>query len=250
MTNNKLFNPLLFQASETKFPLQYPSPSKSFENSQKQYTKEGLPQSSLTLLRTMARSSKIPEDLKSFPLLQLFKETCKEFLLNDLEIIMWQILLDKIVWVKPIKSLMVLFLYSAYGAKCSMNHLEDLDELRVYIEQKYKGFMNGYHAWSNENFEKLYVNFREFNAYVKKMMCLALVDKVDYNFYVDEILMGAPPNFKESEVELVFDQEVDNGKFPELLNLNSVLENENFGLPVLSSWGSLDMAKDLDRIDM
>lgn len=198
----------------------------------------------------MTSCSKIPEDLKSFPLLQLFKETCKEFLLNDLEIIMWQVLLEKIVWVKPIKSLMVLFLYSAYWAKCAMNFSEDLETLKVYIEQKYKGFFNGYYAWSTENFESLYVSLREFNGFARKMMEFKGIGEIDYNYYVDEILISAPPNSKDVEVELVFDQEVENGKLPELLNLNSVLENENFALPVLDSLASLDVMKDLDIIEM
>ena len=131
-----------------------------------------------------------------------------------------------------------------------MNFPEDLEGVKLYIGNKFKGFFNGYSKWSSDNMEKLYVPMREFNFYVREISCLALVDMTNYNFLVDEVLLIAPPNLVESEIELVFEEEVDCYRLPELLNLNSVLQNEGFALPALDSWASVEMFKDLDRIEI
>lgn len=250
MKNNSSSPFQLISLPELQHPYIASPDSKPYEKSQEKYTKQGLPQSSLYILKAMTRSPKIPVEYKSFPLLKLFQDTCKELQLNELELIMWHILLEKIVWVKPISSLMVLFLYSGYCAKSCMNFSEDLEGLNLYIGNKFKGFFNGFNRWSADNMDKLYVPIREFNWYVSKISCLALVDMTNYNFLVDEVLIIAPPNLVESEIELVFEEDIDYNKLPELLNLNSVLQNESFTLPPLDSWVSQEMVKDLDRIEM
>jgi hypothetical protein len=225
---------------------------KSIEKLQTLYLKEGLSQQITTYLKHLSKNPKIPSEFKSQPLLQLFEECCKDFLLNDLEIVFWGLLIEKIIWCEKSQNIKVQLLYSAYASKVNLNLEGDLDLLNSFLDLKYSGFQNGFASWKSKHWEKLFVPLREFNKAFKFYMMIPVKDIIDYNYYVDELLHIAPPaGILEKETKLEFfvksEDEIEEGKIPELLNLNSVLATFEPTLPVLQdNWKSIDVSKEIE----
>jgi hypothetical protein len=220
---------------------------KSYEKLRDHYMSSEMTQSSHHLLVQITKNEKIPFEVKLLPLLRFLIETSQEFFLGELEIIMWSLLLEEVVWENLNRNLQVLLLFSAYFAKNSMNFSEDMAGINSFLKCKYKGFFTGYEKWHNEHSHKLYVQPRAFNRYLKRFGQMKVVDWTNYNYYVDQILWMAPPNSPDVEMELLFDDaEVGDRNIPELMNLNSVLEEDGISLPLLESWISQDVMKDLE----
>lgn len=223
---------------------------KSFEKLQSVYIKDGITQQITLYLKFLARNPKISPEHKSLPLLHLLEDCCKDFLFNDLEIVMWGVLLDKLVWIEKSRSLKISLLYTAYAAKCNLNLSEDLTCLNCFIKLKYPGFHQGYHQWSSLNFAKLSVSLRDFNKHFKSFLTLPVTDIIDYNYYVDDLLQIAPPAGvceKESKLEFEPETEQEETKLPELLNMNSLFTTNDLPLPILiENWKSIDVSNEVD----
>lgn len=220
---------------------------KTYEKIKDSYLAQELTQQNQFLLILMTKNTKIPFEVKQLPLLRYFIETCQEFFLSELEIIMWGYLLDNIVWKNLNRPLQVLVLFSAYSAKLSMNFNKDMAALNSFLKCKYRGFFTGFEKWENEFSNNIYVPLRVFNEYTKKIYSYKVLDVINYNYYVDSILWMAPPNSPDSEIEITFDEfENTERELPELLNLNSVLDSETIMLPTLGNCISQDMMKELD----
>lgn len=223
---------------------------KTFEKLQSVYIKDGITQQILLYLKFLVRNTKISPEHKSLPLLHLLEDCCKDFLLNDLEVVMWGILLDKLVWVEKSRNLKISLLYTAYAAKCNLNLLEDLSSLNTFIKLKYPGFHPAYTQWSSLNSTKLSVSLRDFNKCFTRFLSLPVTDIIDYNYYVDDLLHIAPPAGiceKESKLEFEPETEQEEPKLPELLNLNSLFTANDLPLPLLlDNWKSIDVSNEVD----
>ena len=228
------------------------SMEKSFEKLQNSYLKEGLSQQITYYLKFLSRNPKIPLEHKSQALIQIFEECCKDFLLNDLEIVLWGVYLEKIVWHEKTRTPKIQLLYSAYASKTLLNLESDLETLSYFICIKYPGFISGYTQWSQKHTDQLSLSLRDFNKSFKLYMSLPVKDIIDYNYYVDELLHIAPPagiSEKESKLEFGVPAEADpeEPKLPELLNLSSVLVSNDLPMPLfLENWKSIDISKELD----
>ena len=223
---------------------------KSFEKLQSVYIKDGLPQQLTLYLKSLVRNPTIPPESKSLPLMHLLEDCCKDFLLNDLEIVMWGIYLDKFVWGEKSLCLKILLLFTAYHAKYYLNPEETLIPLTSFIRQKYPGFQQGYQTWFSKNSSKLFVSPSDFNKSFHLFLTLPVTDIIDYNYYVDDLLHIAPPaGICEKESKLEFDQEVEpeESKLPELLNMNSLFTTNEPPIPLLlNNWQSIDGSKEID----
>jgi hypothetical protein len=221
-------------SKKIKISEEFERPDKIYEKMQDNYIKDGLIQEILIFLKIIVISKFVPLELKNLPLLRMLKETCKDFLLNKPEITMWNIFLENIVWTDKSKPLQILLLYSAYAAKSCMSSDEDIKLIQVCISNKYSGFLTGYKQWHQLNEDKLRIPIRyfnqQFNLFSKTSM--KSIELINYNFYVDDLLQIAPPSgICEKEVKLEFNEEPEDTKLPDLLNLNSVLEFND--LPIL-----------------
>lgn len=220
---------------------------KTYEKMLDFYTKDGLTQHILIFLKLIASCSLVPSELKSLPLLRMLEETCKDFLLNDLEVIVWNIFLEKVVWSDRTKKIQVLFLYSAYAAKINLNESEDLLAIKSYISSKHPGFLIGYDKWFSLHRERLQLSLRGLNQAFNSFLYSPDQVLVDYNYYVDDLLQIAPPSgICEKEAKLDFTEEPEEAKIPDLLNLNSVFETaDNLPPLLLSRTISLDANREL-----
>lgn len=223
---------------------------KSFEKLQSVYIKDGLSQQVTLYLKYLVRNPIIPPEYRSLPLMHLLEDCSKDFLLNDLEIVMWRILLEKLVWGEKSRSLKILLLFTAYAAKCNLNLEETLMPLNSFIRIKYPGFQQGYQTWSSTNFLKLSVSLRDFNKAFNIFLNLPVTDIIDYNYYVDDLLHIAPPaGICEKESKLEFEPEIEQeeNKLPELLNLNSLFTTNELPIPLLiENWKSIDGTNEID----
>ena len=225
---------------------------KKLEKLQNSYLKEGLSQQMTYYLKYLSRNPKIPTEHRSQALIQIFEECCKDFLLNDLEIVLWGIYQEKIVWQEKTRSPKIPLLYSAYASKQLLNLETDLSSLTGFISIKYQGFLPNYKTWSKRHIDSLSLSLRDINKSIKSYISLTVKDIIDYNYYVDELLHIAPPSGtseKESNLEFEIFPEVDSEepKLPELLNLSSVLACNELPVPlILENWKSIDINKDLD----
>ena len=237
---------------KTKVEENQESLEKSFEKLQNSYLKEGLSQQITYYLKFLSRNLKIPLEHKSQALIQIFEECCKDFLLNDLEIVLWGVYLEKVVWKEKTRTPKIQLLYSAYASKNLLNLESDLETLTNFICIKYPGFISGYTQWSQKHTDQLSLSLRDFNKSFKSYMSLPVKDIIDYNYYVDELLHIAPPagiSEKESKLEFGNPPEADpeEPKLPELLNLSSVLACNELPAPLLlENWKSIDISKELD----
>ena len=222
--------------------------ARAYEKMQDNYSKDGLTQQILLFLKFIVKSKNLPLELKNLPLLRMLIETCKEFFLNELEITLWSIFLDKSVWNDKTKAVQVLLLYAAYAAKSYMNNDSDIQMIKLHVANKHSGFLIGYDKWYQSSQDQLRISLRYLNCQYNSFFMLNIRDLVDYNFYVDDLLQIAPPSGAcEKEIKLEFIEEIDDSKLPELMNLNSVLENTDF-LPILtlSRTLSLEANKELE----
>jgi len=64
----------------------------------------------------------VPAEIRRLPLLRSLCDTAKDLLLNELEIVVWAIYLEKYVWpAAKEEDLSEMLLYSAFAAKTYMN---------------------------------------------------------------------------------------------------------------------------------
>ena len=222
---------------------------KTYEKMQDSYIKDGLTQQILVYLKTLLKNKELLFELKSFPLLRMLEDTCKEFFLNELEATMWSIFLEKLVWENKSKPIQILLLYTAFAVKSYMNSEEDINVITSYISQKYGGFFTGYEKWHSQYSEQLFISQRNFNQYYNNFIKLSSLDLTDYNYYVDDLLQNAPSStILENESKPNFLVENEEVKAPELMTLNSVFYGEE-GLPELKFGRtlSIDANRDIDN---
>lgn len=205
--------------------------STKYESIHDHYSKEGLDQQIHLFLRRIASSSEVPSELRHIPLLRMLTEVCKELMLNELEISMWSIFLEKVVWTH-LNVLSVplnwLLLFSAYSAKQYLN--EDVYLYESYMQKKHENFLHNYQNWLMNNHDLMKVSPKKLNSKYLFLSIPPSADEseiIDYNYYVDDILQIAPPsNSNEKEIKIEIPSiiiESDEPKLPELLTLNSVL---------------------------
>jgi hypothetical protein len=93
-----------------------------YENLQQKFHMAGLTQQFYYFLRKISSEPVIPPDVKRCPLMKSLCDTAKDLLLNELEIVVWAIYLDKYVWPNATEAnFSELLLYSAFAAKTYMN---------------------------------------------------------------------------------------------------------------------------------
>lgn len=216
------------------------APSLHYDQAHQNFTREGLPQLLQLFLRNISASPQLPVEYKHIPFLKLLEEVASEFLMNELEAALWGILLQKTVFGTTFWTLCDQLLFSAFAAKKLLN--SDLSVLEQHIMNKYTDFPSNYSFWVQYNQEKLLFSPQSLNSkYLELSTPISASGSslLDYNYYVDEILQIAPQSAsveKEHSYEVELSQvkeEEEELKLPELMTLNSVLNEATSDIPVL-----------------
>lgn len=105
----------------------------------------------------------MPPEIRRQPLLKSLCDTAKDLLLNELEIVVWAIYLQKYVWPSATEAdLSEMLLYSAFAAKTFMN--EDIQAFQQFIvKNKISSFNQVYNEWLAEHRQKMGIPPKELN---------------------------------------------------------------------------------------
>jgi hypothetical protein len=153
-----------------------------------------LQQSQQLFILRIATSPKIPSPFKSLPLLSLLTQTVKEMLMNDIEIVIWAIYLDRFAWKEACCSLKIILYITAFAVKSYLSCR--LEHFHAFLSHKFPNFSSQFAAWLEKSSRRLSTLPKELN---KKYVQLSQriqnneLGLINYNFTVDSILEMAPP---------------------------------------------------------
>eukprot|EP00742_Colponemidia_sp_Colp-10_P004872 GILJ01005204.1.p1 GENE.GILJ01005204.1~~GILJ01005204.1.p1 ORF type:complete len:571 (-),score=83.85 GILJ01005204.1:234-1946(-) len=108
-----------------------------------QFQKVGLSAQSQHFLRKMAEESKLPFDLES--LLSSLRSVAKSMMMNELEIVVWSLYLDKLGWADTRLSLMESLTMSAFAVKMYLNG--DHGMFLPHLNRLIPGFSYRFNQW-------------------------------------------------------------------------------------------------------
>ncbi|CAG9323407.1 unnamed protein product [Blepharisma stoltei] len=181
-----------------------------YESLRAEFLQTGPSQLSFLLLRRIIQNPKIPCEFRAQPLFRLLVDACNALALNEIEISVWAIFLDRCVWADNIAKLDYVLYYSALSAKGYTN--SDISPYLSFLASKIGNFYSNYMQWTQRNRSQLEVTDKELNCIYKKLRSPYNEDLVDYNYYVDDILQMSPPymsDLKESTVSKDFSRDAE-----------------------------------------
>lgn len=159
-----------------------------YEVQQTSYCIEGTTQTTQMFLRAISTSA--PKAYKKLPLLRLLSEASKELMLNELEVALWAIYLERLVW--PVTDTQLSLVFAAFSVKLYLN--DDTEPIEAQLSRRIANFSEMYESWTED--KQFTVSPRELNSKFRALTSLAQQPEdeaiVDYNYYVDDILQIAP----------------------------------------------------------
>jgi hypothetical protein len=198
---------------------------REYEGLQANYSVEGASQTTQMFLRMIAASPLVPKACRQAPLLRYFYEASKELMMNELEVALWAIYLERLVWPTSDSSVTLELSFTAFAAKLYLN--DDIEPIEAYLNRRVVNFSTLHEHWAEG--KQLSVTPRELNGKFKALHRVVQQPEedalVDYNYYVDDILQIAPSTQHPEELEL---------EPPPLLNLGSVFEGREESYKELS----------------
>jgi hypothetical protein len=189
---------------------------REYEALQANYSLEGASQTTQMFLRMIAASPQLPKACHQAPLLRYFYETSKELMMNELEVALWAIYLERLVWPMSDSPVSLVLSFAAFAAKLHLN--DNIAPIEAHLNRRVVNFSALHEQWAEG--KQLSVTARELNSKFKALHRVVQQPEedalVDYNYCVDDILQIAPSTQHPVELEP-----------PPLLNLGSVFE-ENY----------------------
>ena len=188
---------------------------KSFKNHKDQFLSSnqdvldyGTSQVTQRMINNIVTSRKVPVDAKRLQLRQQTSHVFKETALNEVQASVWALLLDRLTWNDSKFSLWFKLLASALYSKEILG--EPVEYLIRKFSEKDQKFADNYQLWRSYC-QKIELTVREINQKFNEIN-IGTIDKIDYNFYVDEIILRYQPykNYiKTKKVELDDDSDLD-----------------------------------------
>ena len=140
-------------------------------------------------INNIVTSKSIPLDGRRYQLKQQVLHIFKETALNEVQATVWALLLERLVWNNSHFSLWFKFLASALYSKEYLG--ESLECLIKKYSDKDDKFAQNYQLW-REYCQKIDLTVREINQKYNEIN-IGKIDKLDYNFYVDDIILSYQP---------------------------------------------------------
>jgi len=158
------------------------------------FIRDGISQQSQHLLRKIAQGPEVPELAKLHPLLLYFNNAIQDFLMNELEIVVLGIYLEKFIWQDKYLNAEMLVKYACYAAKVYL--AEDINPIDAFLCHRFPGFIENFTSWKQNYKSLMSINPKDLNDKFKELSKAVVVPGntkvMDYNFYVDEILQYNP----------------------------------------------------------
>ena len=146
---------------------------------------------------------KIPLQFQSMPLLRLIRHTVEEMMMNDIEIVVWAIYLDRFAWKEFSQSVKLLLYITAYAVKSYLS--SSLEHFQAYLSYKFNNFLLYFNKWLEKSKNKLSTFPKDLNkkfTYLSSRIQPQEIYLINYNFNVDEILEMAPPYQHEGKAKV------------------------------------------------
>jgi hypothetical protein len=158
------------------------------------FMRDGISQQCQHLVRKIVQGHEVPEVAKVQPLMVYFNCAMQEFMMNELEIVVLGIYLEKFGWSNLAPGVELVVRYTAYAAKDYL--AEDMNPLNAFLSYKHPGFIENYEQWKPAIRSSLPVNPKDLNDKFKELSKAVKIPEeakiMDYNYYVDEILQSSP----------------------------------------------------------
>ncbi|CAG9329256.1 unnamed protein product [Blepharisma stoltei] len=141
------------------------------------------------MLNRITKNNKISSEFYSRPLLMLLEEICDSLMMEELEISLWAIYLDNIIWGKNASYFENGIWFASYAAKSSLSN--DIEIYEKIIVEKIPNFHRFYDEWYSQHRSDLSVNSMNINQKYNKLSRIAKYYQftvLNYNYYVDKIL--------------------------------------------------------------
>ena len=186
-------------------------PVDTYYTLQSNFIREGISHQSQHLLHKISTSTLIPESLRGPTFLVTLNQVAQEFFMNELEIVVLNIYLEKLNLSVSCKDFEFWLRQAAYAVKHNLS--EDIQVINAYITLKYPKFLEDFQPWFETSRHLMVVNPRDLNDKFKELSKAAALPGdakiMDYNSYVDEILQYTPHLFYEKTQleEMMADQD-------------------------------------------
>jgi hypothetical protein len=204
-----------------------PRPEKRFETLQNNYISSGMSHQSQLFLRRIVSSA--PNGGQS--LLEKLNDTCKQVLLNELEIVLWSFHLEKYVWYDDSSPQNDLLLISAFAAKQFLN--SDTSAILANLQTLMPDFEKRFKQWAKDKPQS--VSHRDMNIryYELSIPIRNFEDSsiVDYNQYVTQLL-DTNHSHKREEKESEIEEEIPNKRAKgDMYEMSQETSDEEEGMP-------------------
>ncbi|CAG9316255.1 unnamed protein product [Blepharisma stoltei] len=169
---------------------------KIYNSMNHQFKLIGRPELTERMLRRIMMSESISRDFQIKPLYVNLSGIIDELMMSEIEIALWAIYLENIVWKKFDTFSEQVLLFSAYKAKLYLNG-NSIKPIKVYLMAKIDGFQKNFKQWHQQYEDKFDIELKEINSkfnYLKKFKGAEIdYGTLSYNYYVDVILLSAIP---------------------------------------------------------
>jgi hypothetical protein len=157
---------------------------------------------SLFILR-LSTSKSIPLQFFSVPVFKLLHQTTCEMMLNEIELVLWGIYLDRFVWREVVNHLKLMLYMTAFAVKSYMGSA--IEPFSAYLSFKFHNFSACFNKWLVNAKPRLAVSPKELNkkfSLLSKRIGLNEQSLLNVNFLVDEILDKAPPYSQDKNLKV------------------------------------------------
>lgn len=148
------------------------------------------------MIKRMLSYAQLSRQFQNFPMEKILVDITAELLMSELEIAAFSIYLNRFLWPdKP--NLLVVMIY-VLGLASKSYFLEDVEAVAMHINEKIPNFIQFFNAWMIKNDLLAFISIQDLNKTFEELVRLPFNNvKVEYNFYVDSILEGAPASVYE-----------------------------------------------------
>ena len=160
----------------------------TFINHNSNYFIYGPSQTSIIMVNNLLSSSSIPIDIKKSQLKQLVFQTFNESFLNEVQIAVWSICLEKFVWISENDDLWLSLISSALYAKEMLG--ENIEYLILKFTEKFLDYKSVYTDWKKH--KDIVLSVKIINQVYKKLSKTRYMI-MNYNYIIDDVIFQYLP---------------------------------------------------------
>lgn len=148
------------------------------------------------MIKRILSYAQLSRQFQNFPMEKILVDITAELLMSELEIAALSIYLNRFLW--PDKPNLLVAMIYVLGLASKSYFLEEVEAIAMHINEKIPNFIQFFNTWMTKNDLLAFIPIQELNKTFEELVRLPFNNiKVEYNFYVDSILEGAPASVYE-----------------------------------------------------